>query len=193
MKAVYVVFFGPPGCGKGTQAKRIAEALALVQVSTGELFRKHLGEKTPLGIKAQEYMSQGALVPDEVTIGMVRERLQQPDMKAGAIFDGFPRTRAQAEALDHLLKELGSQLHLVVDFALPIDVSRQRLMGRQEGRPDDKPEVIEKRLNDHTAVEASVMPYYNSKEGLVKSVDANRAVDVIYRDVAALIRTTMAG
>ncbi len=192
MKAVYVVFFGPPGCGKGTQAKRIAEALGLVQVSTGELFRKHLGEKTPLGIKAQEYMSQGALVPDEITIGMVRERLQQPDMMAGAIFDGFPRTRAQAEALDRLLKELGSQLHLVVDFALPITVSRQRLIGRQEGRPDDKPEVIEKRLNDHTEVEASVMPYYNAQKGLVKSIDANRPVDVINRDVAALIKEAMA-
>jgi adenylate kinase len=193
MQAVYVVFFGPPGCGKGTQAKRLAEELGLVQVSTGELFRKHLGEKTPLGIKAQEFMSLGALVPDEITIGMVRERLQQPDMKAGAIFDGFPRTRAQAEALDQLLKELGSQLHLVVDFALPMDISRQRLMGRQEGRPDDKPEVIEKRLNDHAAVEASVMPYYRGHQGLVKSVDANRTVDVINRDVSTLIRAAMAG
>lgn len=188
MTPAFVVFFGPPGCGKGTQAKRVAAELGLVQISTGELFRQHLGNQTPLGLQAQEYMSRGALVPDEITIGMVRERLAQPDVNKGAIFDGFPRTRAQAQALDNLLQELGGQLNLVVDFVLPLEVSRQRLMGRQEGRPDDRPEVIEKRLSDHAQVEASVMPYYRERPGLVKSVDANRTIDAIYQDVLALLK-----
>jgi adenylate kinase len=188
MTPAFVVFFGPPGCGKGTQAKRVAAELGLVQISTGELFRQHLNNQTPLGLQAQEYMSRGALVPDEITIGMVRERLAEPDVSKGAIFDGFPRTRAQAQALDNLLQELGAQLNLVVDFVLPLEVSRQRLMGRQEGRPDDRPEVIEKRLSDHAQVEASVMPYYRERPGLVKSVDANRTIDAIYQDVLALLK-----
>jgi adenylate kinase len=191
MTPTFVVFFGPPGCGKGTQAKRIAAELGLVQVSTGELFRKHLGEKTPLGLQAREFMSRGALVPDEITIGMVRERLAQPDVRTGAIFDGFPRTAAQAKALDDLLHELGGQLDLVVDFALPMGVSRQRLMGRQEGRADDRPEVIEKRLNDHAQVEASVMPYYQRHEGLVRSLDANRSIEAVYQDVRDLLKAAL--
>jgi adenylate kinase len=191
MAPTFVVFFGPPGCGKGTQARRAADELGLVQVSTGELFRTHLGEKTPLGLQAHEYMSRGALVPDEITIGMVRERLAQPDVRTGAIFDGFPRTAAQARALDDLLHELGGQLDLVVDFALPMSVSRQRLMGRREGRADDRPEVIEKRLNDHAQVEASIMPYYRQRAGLVRSLDANRPIEAVYQDVRNLLRAAL--
>jgi adenylate kinase len=189
MKSAYIIFFGPPGCGKGTQAKKMADELGLLQLSTGELFRKHLGEKTPLGIKAQEYMSKGELVPDDITIDMVRERLQQPDAQAGAIFDGFPRTGAQAQALDDLLKELNGKIDMVIDFELPIEVSRQRLLGRQEGRADDKPEVIEKRLQDHTAIENSVMPHYRAQPGLVRSVDATRSIEDIYQDVRALVKS----
>jgi adenylate kinase len=189
MKSAYIIFFGPPGCGKGTQAKKVADELGLLQLSTGELFRKHLGEKTPLGIKAQEYMSKGELVPDDITIDMVRERLQQPDAQAGAIFDGFPRTGAQAQALDELLKELNGKIDMVIDFELPIEVSRQRLLGRQEGRADDKPEVIEKRLQDHTAIENSVMPHYRAQPGLVRSVDATRSIEDIYQDVRALVKS----
>ncbi len=191
MKSIYIVFFGPPGCGKGTQAKKIADELGLLQLSTGELFRKHLGEKTPLGIKAQEYMSKGELVPDDITISMVRERLQQPDAQAGAIFDGFPRTGAQAQALDKLLNELNGKINRVIDFELPIEISRQRLLGRQEGRADDRPEVIEKRLQDHKTVETSVMPHYRAQPGLIKSVDATRSIDEIYQDVRALVKSAV--
>ena len=191
MRSIYIVFFGPPGCGKGTQAKKIADELGLLQLSTGELFRKHLGEKTPLGIKAQEYMSKGELVPDDITISMVRERLQQPDAQAGAIFDGFPRTGAQAQALDELLKELNGKINRVIDFELPIEISRQRLLGRQEGRADDRPEVIEKRLQDHKTVETSVMPHYRAQPGLIKSVDATRSIDEIYQDVRALVKSAV--
>lgn len=189
--SAYIVFFGPPGCGKGTQASKVARELGLVQISTGELFRKHLSEQTPLGLEAQKYMSRGALVPDEITIGMVRERLQQPDAQQGAIFDGFPRTGAQAGALDQLLSEIGAELCMVVDFKLPIEESRRRLMGRQEGRADDKPEVIEKRLSDHANVEASVMPHYRARPGLIKEVDASGAIDEVYQAVLSLVKTCL--
>ena len=189
--SAYIVFFGPPGCGKGTQASKIKDELGLAQISTGELFRKHLSQQTPLGLEAQKYMSKGALVPDEITIGMVRERLQEPDAHQGAIFDGFPRTGAQAQALDQLLDEMGADLCMVVDFKLPIEESRRRLMGRQEGRADDKPEVIEKRLNDHAAVEASVMPHYRARPGLIKDVDARGTIDEIYQTVRALFKTCL--
>jgi adenylate kinase len=187
----YIVFFGPPGCGKGTQASKVKDELGLAQISTGELFRKHLSQETPLGLEAQKYMSKGALVPDEITIGMVRERLQEPDARQGAIFDGFPRTGAQAQALDRLLAELGAELCMVVDFKLPMEESRRRLMGRQEGRADDKPEVIEKRLNDHADVEASVMPHYRARFGLIKEVDASGTIDEIYQAVLVLVKTCL--
>jgi adenylate kinase len=122
---------------------------------------------------------------------MVRERLREPDVSTGAIFDGFPRTGAQARALDDLLAEFDSELAMVVDFELPIEISRDRLMARQEGRADDKPEVIEKRLRDHKAVEESVMPHYRSKTGLVKTVDANRGITAIYEDVRGLIKSVL--
>lgn len=183
MAPTYIVFFGPPGCGKGTQAKRLAAEFGLAQISTGELFRKHLAANSALGLEARKYMDQGALVPDDITIGMVRERLGEPDATRGAIFDGFPRTRAQAEALDRLLAEFGAQVDLVVDFALPLATSRARLVARQEGRTDDSPEVIDRRLRDHAAVEASVMPHYEQQPGLVQRVDADRPIDTIYQDV----------
>lgn len=192
MAPTFIVFFGPPGCGKGTQAKIATEEFELVQISTGELFRKHLSEETSLGLQAKSYMDKGELVPDDVTIGMVRERLQQPDCEKGAIFDGFPRTGAQAEALDRLLAEMGSKLDMVIDFELPIEISRQRLLSRQEGRADDDPQVIEKRLNDHQKVEASVMPHYNKQARLVKKVDATRSIEAIYEDVRKLIQDAMA-
>lgn len=192
MAPTFIMFFGPPGCGKGTQAKKAIQEFKLAQISTGELFRKHLSENTELGVKAKQFMDKGELVPDDVTIGMVRERLQQPDCENGAIFDGFPRTGAQAEALDKLLAETGSKLDMVIDFVLPIEISRDRLLGRQEGRTDDKPEVIEKRLSDHAAIEASVMPHYKAQEGIVKKIDANRSIDDIYADVAALITSALA-
>jgi len=183
MAPTYIVFFGPPGSGKGTQAKRLAAEYGLAQISTGELFRKHLSASSVLGLEAKKYMDLGALVPDDITIGMVRERLGEPDATRGAIFDGFPRTGAQAEALERLLAEFGAQVDLVVDFVLPLAVSRARLIARQEGRADDSPEVIDRRLRDHAAVEASVMPHYEQQPGLIRRVDADRPVDEIYGDV----------
>ena len=187
MAQAYIVFFGPPGCGKGTQARKAREEFGLVHLSTGDLLRAHVGKGTPLGQEANRYMVRGDLVPDELILRIVRDRLQQPDCTQGAIFDGFPRTRAQAEALDALLAELGSKLALVIEFTLPLEVARQRLMARQEGRADDRPEVIEKRLADHQIVHRSVMPYYQA-QGLIRQVDADRSIEAIYADVRALIQ-----
>ncbi len=187
MTQAYVVFFGPPGCGKGTQARKVHEEFGLVHISTGDLLREHVSKGTPLGIEANRYMVRGELVPDAVVIHILRERLLRPDCARGAIFDGFPRTRAQAEALDVLLAELGNTLSMVIEFVLPLEVSRQRLMNRKEGRADDRPEVIEKRLADHQTVHQSVIPYYQA-QGLIRQVDANRTIEAVYADVRALIQ-----
>jgi adenylate kinase len=189
--STYVVFFGPPGCGKGTQAKKVEAEFGLTHISTGDLFRSHLCDKTALGLQAQEYISRGELVPDDITIGMVRERLLEPDAQNKVVFDGFPRTGDQAQALDNLLKEFNSKLAMVVEFTLPIEVSRARLLGRSEGRTDDKPEVIEKRLRDHASVEASVMPHYRSQDGLIKQVDAQGSIDEVYETVRELIQSVL--
>lgn len=192
MSATFIMFFGPPGCGKGTQAKKVAQEFSLVHLSTGELFRKHLSEQTLLGLQAQEFMSKGELVPDEITIGMVHDRLQQPDAQKGAIFDGFPRTGDQAAALDSLLNDMNGELAMVIEFVLPIEVSRERLMARQEGRADDQPEVIEKRLQDHAAVEASVMPHYRSQADLIEQIDATGTIDEVYDRVKSLVQQALA-
>ncbi len=190
MAQAYIVFFGPPGCGKGTQARQARDEFGLVHISTGDLLREHVSKGTPLGVEANRYMVRGELVPDNLILRIVRERLQRPDCERGAIFDGFPRTRAQAEALDVLLAELGNTLSMVIEFVLPLEVSRQRLMARQEGRADDRPEVIEKRLADHQIVHQSVVPYYQA-QGLIRQVDANRTIEAIYADVRALIQEAL--
>ena len=192
MAQTYIVFFGPPGCGKGVQARKVCDEFSLVHLSTGDLLREHRKRGTSLGKEAQQYMDRGELVPDDLVLRIVRDRLQQPDSAQGATFDGFPRTRAQAEALDELLAEMGSKLALVIEFILPLEVSRQRLLGRakKENRVDDRPEVIEKRLADHQIVHQSVIPYYQA-QGLVRQVDANRSIEAIYADVRALIQDVL--
>lgn len=189
MAQTYIIFFGPPGCGKGVQARKARDEFGLVHLSTGDLLRENVRAGTPLGQEAQQYMVRGELVPDELILRIVRDRLQQPDCVRGAIFDGFPRTRAQAEALDALLAEVGSGLALVIEFVLPLEVSRQRLLARakKENRADDRPEVIEKRLADHQIVHQSVIPYYQAR-GLIRQVDADRSIEAIYADVRALIQ-----
>jgi adenylate kinase len=128
--ATFLVLLGPPGAGKGTQAKRLASKLGIPQISTGDLFREHLKKETELGKKANEYISRGELVPDDVTVGMVRNRLSRPDCEKGAILDGFPRTVPQAEALDEILAELDSTLTAV----FCIEISEKELLRRLTGR-----------------------------------------------------------
>ncbi len=125
-----VILLGGPGSGKGTQAKRLKTELGMTHLSTGDLFREHLDKNTPLGQKAREYMDRGDLVPDDITISMVRERLKQPDIQNGVIFDGFPRTIPQAQALDELLEAIGGK----IDAVLHIQVSDDEIVRRLSGR-----------------------------------------------------------
>ena len=129
-KATYIVMLGPPGAGKGTQAEILAQKLGLVHVSSGDLFRENLSNQTELGKLAQTYMTKGELVPDDVTIAMVKERLSRPDCAKGAVLDGFPRTPAQAEALNKILAEMNAKVDLVPLISVPNDVLVERLSGR---------------------------------------------------------------
>ena len=215
--ALFLVLLGGPGAGKGTQAERLAEALGIPQVSTGDLFRENLKRETELGQLAKGYMERGELVPDEVTVGMVRERLARPDASNGVIFDGFPRTIAQAEALEELLAELGHKLAVVPNIEVPEDVLLARLAGRwtcrkcgamvhqlfsppqEEGvcdrcsgelyqRSDDTPETQKHRIVVYLEQTAPLIDYYREKELLV-DVDGRPDIETIQAELLGIIRT----
>nr|WP_207891603.1 adenylate kinase [Phorcysia thermohydrogeniphila] len=162
-----VVFLGPPGAGKGTQAVRIAEKYNVPHISTGDILRAAVKEGTELGKLAKSYMDRGELVPDEVIIGIIRERLSQPDVKErGFILDGFPRTIAQAEALDELLKELQLPLDKVIYLNVDDEEIVKRLLAR--GRADDTEDVIRNRLKVYREQTAPLVDYYTEKGLLVE-------------------------
>jgi adenylate kinase len=182
---VRLVLVGPPGAGKGTQAVRLAERLDVPHISTGDLFRANLSEMTPLGVEAKRYMDAGDLVPDDVTSRMVRARIEEPDAGKGFILDGYPRTLAQADALDAMLDELGVTLDAVVEFAVPDEVVVQRLLGR--GRSDDTEDVIRNRQKVYRDETTPLLDHYHTK---LVSVDAVGTMDeVAQRLVDALSRT----
>jgi adenylate kinase len=212
---VRIVLVGPPGAGKGTQAEYIAAHLSVPKISTGDIFRGNVAQGTPLGVEAKRYMDAGQLVPDEVTINMVRERLAEPDAADGFLLDGFPRTLPQAAALDKLLADLGTQLDLVLELVVDDDEVIRRLSGRRqcrgcgkiwhvefdatsrEGvcdrcggelyqRDDDKPEVIAERLKVYSRDTAPLVDYYGAQGKLV-GIDATGPVeDVTVRAIDAL-------
>ena len=160
---INLILFGPPGAGKGTQSAKIIEKYSLMHISTGDLFRKHLKEGTPLGKLAQDYMSKGNLVPDQLVIDMVDDKIKSSGQIAGIIFDGFPRTTPQAEALDKLLGSKGAPIKVLIELVVPEEELKKRLAERavKENRPDDaKPEVIENRINVYKAETVSVADYY---------------------------------
>jgi adenylate kinase len=213
--ALLLVLLGGPGAGKGTQAERLSESLGIPQISTGDLFRENLRSATELGLLAKDYMERGELVPDEVTVGMVRERLSRPDCAKGAILDGFPRTVAQAEALDALLTEMGVGLAAVPYIKVPEDVLLARLAGRwtckgcgamyhqlfspprEPGvcdrcggelyqRPDDTPDTQQHRIKVYFEQTAPLIDYYR-EQGFLVEVDGRPGIGEIQAELLNII------
>jgi adenylate kinase len=177
---------GPPGSGKGTQAKRLVAEHGMVQLSTGDLFRDHIKRGTALGVNTKKYLDAGAYVPDEITVDMVRQRLRDIAPATRIVFDGFPRTVAQADALDLLLAEFGRAVDGVIFLHVPREELMQRLIkrGAQEGRSDDTPEVISKRLDVYEQQTKPVVDHYE-RGGIVRFVHGVGSVDDIAQRVAA--------
>jgi adenylate kinase len=175
---------GPPGAGKGTQAVRIAAHFSCADIATGDIFRANVAEGTELGRAAQEYMDRGDLVPDEVVIMMVMERLTEPDCAAGFVLDGFPRTVAQAEALDHRLAELHTPLHAALNFEITEEELLRRLVGRaaELHRSDDSEQTIRHRLEVFAIKTRPLIDYYD-RRGLLVNVDAIGPVEVVTKRI----------
>lgn len=178
-----VVLVGPPGAGKGTQAAALSEKLGVPHISTGDLFREHIGDETELGRSVKRYLDAGQLVPDEVTIELVRERLAEPDAADGFILDGFPRNVRQADLLSHMLDDSGTKLDAVVEFAVDEDVLVHRLLAR--GRNDDSEDVIRHRLQVYRSETAPLLDYYRD---LLVTVDGVGEVEEITTRVLGALR-----
>jgi adenylate kinase len=184
---VRVVLLGPPGAGKGTQAQIIAERLGVPAISTGDIFRANVSGKTELGQKAKVFMDAGDLVPDEITVAMVKDRLTEPDAKGGFLLDGFPRTIAQAEQLRESLADLGQALDGVLELVVDEDELVRRLSGRRmlvDGemiqRDDDRPETVRHRLHVYREQTAPLSGFYES-EGLLSRIDAIGEIEEVTR------------
>jgi adenylate kinase len=200
-----IVLLGAPGSGKGTQSQLLVKAFCVPQISTGDLLREAVSKSTELGLRAKAAMDAGKLVDDDTVLGMIRERLRQPDATRGFILDGFPRNLAQAEALQNMLEELGTPLESVVLLNLDLGILFKRLTGRRicqecgkvfnvhtspppEGkhrliqRPDDKEEVIGKRLEVYEAQTKPLIKYYETA-GLLRVVDADADVDTVFKGI----------
>ena len=183
-----MVLLGAPGAGKGTQAKRIAADYQLPQISTGDMLRAAVAAGTELGRLAEPIMVSGALVPDEIIVGLIRERLQEPDTSGGCIFDGFPRTIAQAEALDRMLPEIGRRIVVALLFDIDEGVAAGRMLGRaeEEGRSDDTPDTIRRRHEVYREQTEPLVEYYRDSSVLA-TVNAGAEVDEVYARVAAVL------
>lgn len=210
-----VILMGPPGAGKGTQAEKIKAAYPIPHISTGDMFREAVSNKTPLGMEAKKYMDEGKLVPDEVTIGIVKERLMQPDCSEGFLLDGFPRTVAQAEALDELLKGIGKKLEAAINIYVPDDILIERMTGRvtckeckavyhlkfnppaKEGicdkcggelveRSDDRGDIVKKRLEVYNEQTNPLIEYYK-RTGILYNIDGNRSTEEVFADIKKVL------
>lgn len=181
MPKLILVFLGPPGVGKGTQAAKLAAEFKLPHISTGDIFRDHLKRETELGRKAKEFMNAGKLVPDELTVSLVIDRISRTDCEKGYILDGFPRNVRQGEALDKALVQRGEQVTAALNFDAPRQTVIDRIAGRalKEGRVDDTPETVKKRLEVYDAETGPLTPFYREK-GVLHEFDATGTIDQIY-------------
>lgn len=210
-----IIMLGAPGAGKGTQAKKIAEKYGIPHISTGDIFRANIKGGTELGMKAKSYMDQGQLVPDEVTIGMLLDRISQADCEHGYVLDGFPRTIPQAESLTASLKERGEKMDYAIDVDVPDEAIVTRMGGRRaclgcgatyhivfnptktEGicdvcgqelvlRDDDKPETVQKRLTVYHDQTQPLIDYYK-REGILHTVDGTQDLNVVFEDIVNIL------
>ena len=211
-----IILMGLPGAGKGTQAEKIVATYGIPHISTGDMFRAAMQQETELGLKAKSFMDKGELVPDEVTNGIVKERLQQADTEKGFLLDGFPRTQAQAEALDKIMEELNRSIDAVINIEVNPDILMQRLTGRiicrncgstyhktnnppkVEGtcdrcgshdfyqREDDKPETVENRIQINIEQSKPILNYYKAK-GILRNVDGESGIDNLFQTIQSIM------
>jgi adenylate kinase len=189
-----LILLGPPGAGKGTQAQRLVQKYNIVQLSTGDMLRAAVAAETPIGLKAKDIMANGGLVSDEIVIGIISDRIEQPDAKNGFILDGFPRTVPQAEALDRLLKEKGLKLDSVIQLRVNEAVLLQRVENRiaemqargQTVRADDNAEALAKRLDAYRAQTEPLVHYYSDKRALA-TVDGMAAIDDVTAQISRIL------
>jgi adenylate kinase len=193
-QSINIILIGPPGAGKGTQAKKLEDQYGLKQISTGDLLRGEIAKGTELGLQAKEIMDQGGLVSDDIVIGMIESRLEEDDCKNGVIFDGFPRTVAQAEALDALLAKKGKKLTAVIKMEVDEDGLVDRLNNRiaeakaagDPVRTDDNEETLRNRLKTYHEQTAPIIPYYEEQGALTK-VDGMASIDAVGQDIRNIV------
>jgi adenylate kinase len=186
---VNLLVLGPQGAGKGTQAKRISAEYGIPHVATGDMFRAAIAERTELGRKVEPILNSGALVPDEITIALIRERLGRPDAAEGFVLDGFPRTLGQAEALDGMLADIGRGLDAILFFDVPDEVGMERALSRAqiEVRADDTPEVIARRLETYHSETEPIVEHYRATGKLVP-LHAERSIEAVWAEIVAALR-----
>lgn len=189
-----LILLGPPGAGKGTQSQRLVENHGIVQLSTGDMLRAAIAAGSPVGMRAKDIMARGELVPDEVVVGIISERMDAPDARRGFVLDGFPRTVAQAEALDRLLSDKALDLDAVIELKVDENALLKRIENRlaeatargEPVRPDDNPEAFKTRIDAYRRQTAPLVDYYRGK-GQLKTVDGMAQVDDVTQSIAVLL------